>query len=88
MSFVSIPVLIQKFIALIFAVLSVAYADVSHLYDNSNGYNYPRPTIPFPPPTAAPRCAPGLLGVYPDCYAPTTPTPICPPGKLIYTYID
>lgn len=61
-------------------MLSVAYADVSHLYDNSNGYNYPRPTIPFPPPTQAPRCAPGLLGVYPDCYAPTTPTPICPPG--------
>lgn len=71
----------QKIVAVLFAVLAVVSADVSHLFDNSDGYHYPKPDIPFPP-----KCAAGEIGEYPNCHPPATPPPTrppqCPQGKF------
>lgn len=82
------PLLFQKLLALC-AVLAVASADVSHFYDNSNGYEYPKPPTKLCPDGSVraicdePQvCPPGSVGVYPNCQRPTPP-PKCPPGKCI-----
>lgn len=80
----------QKSLTLILAVIAVASADVSHLYDNSNGYDYPKPDRQLCPDGVVrencdvpKQCTPPYVGQYPNCALPP-----CPQGKLKIKYLE
>lgn len=82
----------QRLLLLTVAVVSAVSADVSHLIDASvDGYHYEPPKVKLcpdgtarevcpPPPTPAPRCPPGKLGIWPNCDNEYLPPQKCPTG--------